>query len=217
MKFSLALLSSLLAVTVSGLALPAAEPEIEPAALVEREETLEIRADTSDADIIKSAALDWAADEDVVSDFLDLVAGKHFHTQKAYWKAAKNAYKKHKYSVRHYDHLGQYLDGNQGYQNGNSTLSDGGALGHITDLLYELTALNWSNDQSEIQEIVNEINFGSGSFEGRCGALLPAIDEVLAAASAELLDLLPGNNALHGRKVSVPKSCSAAKRDVLYG
>lgn len=218
MKISLALLSGLFAAAVSGLAIPSAEADVESVAVVERDEMLEIRADSSDASIISGSALDWAAGENVVSDFLDLVAGKKFRNQKAYHKAARNAWKRHKAGVRDYDHLGQYLDGNQGYQSGNSTLSDGGALGHITDLLYELTTLNWTKDLSDILEIVNEINFGSGTWEGRCGALIPAIDDVLTAASDELLSLLPTDTTLDGLKVAVPKSCKAGtKRDIPYG
>lgn len=223
MKFTLALFSGVLAATVSGLAIPSAEPEIESTALLEREGELEIRADVSDASIISGSALDWAADEDFVSEFLDLVASKKFHSQKAFQKEAKKAWKKHKAGVRDYDHLGQYLSDNPGYQNGNGTLggngtlADGGALGHITDLLYELTSLNWIKDLAEIQEIVNEINFGSGTWEGRCGALLPAIDDVLAAANEELLSISATDLSLKGLEVSAPKSCKAAKRDVPYG
>lgn len=99
MKFTLALLSSLLATTVTGLAIPNPNPEADAAALaapqpealaepeafaepdvfpepVEAEELLS-RA-VSDADILKAATLGWAANVAAVSGFLDKVAQKKF-------------------------------------------------------------------------------------------------------------------------------------------
>ena len=63
-----------------------------------------------------------------------------------------------------------------------------------------------------------EINFGSSSYDSRCETILPTIDDALALASEELLNLAPGDNALDGLTVSVPKSCTpVTKREVLNG
>ena len=216
MKFTFALLSGLFVAAVSGLAIPPPDAQTESAALVEREAEPTAATSASDASIIKHAAQGWAIDEDAISVFLDAVASKKFGSQREYLIAAQLAYKAELAALAAFDTLAEYLDGDAGWQSGNSTLSDGGSYGNIESLLYQLTQLNWKTNQAQIQAIVTEINFGSGSYLGRCSSILPAIDVDLAAASAEL-QLLTGDKSLVGLTVYAPKACSGVKRDVLEG
>jgi hypothetical protein len=114
--------------------------------------------------------------------------------------------------------LADYLVNNPACQAANSTLSDGDTWGNVKDLLYQLTQLNWKTDQSQIQQILQEINFGDGSAQGRCSAIIPAFNSYFRAANKELRSLVPGSTALLGLKAYNPRSCNAVSpRDVLEG
>lgn len=216
MKFGVALLSGLLASTVAGLAIPNPAPEAEPAAIAEPAPEPNpvdeiITRTATDADILKSSALAWYARTTIVSGFLDLVAGKKFKSQTAYIIAAKAAWLAEAEQWDLKEVLAMYLVKDAGCQASNSTLSDGDTWANVKDLLFRLTELDWKKDQTEIQSIIKEINFGDGVAKGRCSTVLPAFDVYFAAAAKKLKTMNSKDTSLDRLKTYRPKSCSAVK------
>lgn len=231
MKFSLALLGGMLASTVAGLAIPQPEAEVEtlverdafaepeafaePDAMAEPETMPATTASLTDVSIIKIALTAWTKDANVVSTFLDNVASKKFRNQKQFLRAAKIALIAEEAEWALKEAIADYLLNNPSCQSANSTLTDSGTWENTKDLLAELIGLNWVADQAEIQQIVQQINFGDGAALGRCGTILPAFNTYLAAANTLLGKL--GSSPVSA-KFNVPKSCSAAStRSVLEG
>lgn len=240
MKLFVALLSGLLATTVTGVAIPNPHPEAAAAALAAPEPNAEpdawaepdafadpdaypepLDADEllgraiSDADILKAATLGWSADVAAVSGFLDAVAQKKF-TQKTWPKASKAAWAAEIAEWALKEILAEYLLDDQGCKASNSTLTTGDTWAHVNDLLYQLTKLDWKRDQAKIQDLVNKINFGDGTAQGRCTAILPAFDVFFAAANTKLQKLRPGDTSLANVKSRRPIACGVVqKRDIL--
>lgn len=216
MKFGLALLSGLLATTVTGLAIPKPEPEAEPVALPEAApepspvDEIITRA-ASDADILKNSALAWYARTTIVSTFLDLVATKKFTSQTAFVIAAKAAWLAESEEWDFKEILATYLVKDQGCQASNSTLSDGDTWSNVKELLFQLTELNWKTDQAKIQELLKQINFGDGVAKGRCSTILPAFDVYFAGAAKKLKTLRKGDTSLDRLRTVRPRCCSSAQ------
>ena len=78
-------------------------------------------------------------------------------------------------------------------------------------MLEQLTRLDWKKDQTKIQSIIKEINFGDGVAKGRCSTVLPAFDVYFAAASKLLKAKNPKDKSLDRIKTYRPKSCSGVK------
>lgn len=113
--------------------------------------------------------------------------------------------------------LAEYLLDDQGCKASNSTLTTGDTWAHTNELLYQLTKLDWTRDQAKIQALVVKINFGEGTAQGRCGAILPAFDVFFAAANTKLQKLRPGDTSLANVKSKRPIACggSLKERDIL--
>ena len=214
MKFTLAFLSGLMATSVVGMAIPAPQPE--PEALAEPVTMPDVTSSLSDAAIIETAASGWLQDANIVSGFLDGIYNKRFKSQALYLKAAQAALAAEEAEWALKETLADYLLNNPACQAANSTLSDGDTWGNVKDLLEQLTELDWIADQTQIQQILNEINFGDGSAASRCSAILPAFDAYFNAANKELIS--DGALPIKNLRAKTPKSCSAGtKRDVLEG
>lgn len=101
--------AGLLATTVTGLAIPSPHPEAEPEAIAEPEALPDITSDLTDAALIKTSSLSWAADTRIVSKFLDDIAGKKFKSQKNYLKAAQAALAAEEAEWAHKETIADYL------------------------------------------------------------------------------------------------------------
>ena len=233
MKFALALLSGLLASTVAGVAIP--RPEAEAEALVERDAFAEpeafagpealaeaepeampaVTSALTDGSIIKIALNGWTKNANLVSTFIDNVATGKFKNQQQYLRAAKVALLAEEAEWALKEVIADYLLNNPACQSANSTLTDSGTWENVKDLLEELVGLNWTTDQAQIQQIIQEINFGDGIAGGRCNDILPAFKTYITSANA-LLKKLGSSPVTYTFKT--PASCSASStRSVLEG
>ncbi|KAK4617541.1 hypothetical protein CLAFUW4_12090 [Fulvia fulva] len=211
MKFTLTLLTGLVASTVSGLTIPNAQPETGAG----------ISSSSTDAQIIKSTWSSWYADVATVSYFLDNVASKKYKSQTAYLAAAQGALAAETGQTAYQRVLNQELSQYEGYKASNSTLSDG-TWTNVKSYLEQLTKLDFKKDCTKIQEIVKKINYGDDQYSGRCSVILPAIDTYFALAYKALLDpQTPGYTAAdkgfkNWQKAIRPRACASKKERDLF-